>query len=543
MIKTTAARQGKTWKVVALPSRCIMEVCRFAERFRQPTRVAASTFGFTLLLLALLIVVAITFNQYGFTTDERLGFQRASNIYEFLASGAKNTQSVSRFDVFSIYGAMPDVIALALQKCVPELSFDSRHFISALFGVVGVYYLYRLTAVFIGAETGLIAAVLLICNPMWFGYMFFNLKDIPFATTLLASSFYGLVGLTGQPKPWSVSLRFGVSLGLLAATKVIGPLILGFVLLVSLAFLYVTPGVQRVVNGKALLVRLLIGVISGAAGCLLGFFFFWPQFFFFSISELGSVIEKFLNFKEWHIKVLLGGSYYPSDDVPWYYTITYIIISMPLTHLSLTAVGFVLGICRRQPMVMAATVICLGTLSEQALTGAVAFNGYRHFLFLVPFLALVSAYPLGLLIEIERHQFLRFAAMMTVLLALTATILEMYRLFPYQYSYYNMIVGGLSGADGKYYIDVWRSAFREALDAVERIDGRPEIRIFSCGEIITWEHPRIRVVTDLLHADYVVLVRHNCNMDAARNWATVAEVRRVGVLFARIYTAKTNQLE
>ena len=93
-----------------------MEVCRFAKRFRQPNRVAASSFGFTLLLLALLIVVAITFDQYGFTTDDQLGSQRASNIYEFLASGARNTQSVSRFDVFSIYGAMPDVITLALQK-------------------------------------------------------------------------------------------------------------------------------------------------------------------------------------------------------------------------------------------------------------------------------------------------------------------------------------------------------------------------------------------------------------------------------------------
>jgi hypothetical protein len=43
-----------------------------------------------------------------------------------------------------------------------------------------------------------------------------------------------------------------------------------------------------------------------------------------------------------------------------------------------------------------------------------------------------------------------------------ATIVEMYRLFPYQYSLYNSLVGGIAGADGVYELDTWRSAQREA---------------------------------------------------------------------------------
>ena len=112
----------------------------------------------------------------------------------------------------------------------------------------------------------------------------------------------------------------------------------------------------------------------------------------------------------------------------------------------------------------------------------------------------------------------------------------MYRLFPYEYSYYNVIVGGLKGADGKYYIDVWRSAFREAFDTVEKLaGGQSEIHVLSCAPIITWEHPRIRLVTELRDADYFVLVRQSCVLDVAKEWRMVAEVRRLGVLFARVY--------
>lgn len=512
-----------------------MKARGFTARLRQRDQVAVSSLALALLFATLVLVVAFTFDRYGFTIDEELGFQRASNIYEFLASGGRSTESVSRFDLHRIYGAMPDVIALVLQKCVPALSFNSRHLVSALFGVAGIYYVSRLTAVFIGPETGLVAAVFLACNPMWFGYMFFNLKDIPFATTLLASSFYGLIGLTGQSRSWPVWLKLGASIGLLSTTKLIGPLLLGFVLLVSLAFFSRPSGAERVEIDKALGMRLMMGVISGIIGCLVCFFFFWPQFFFFNVSELYDVVKKFVDFKDWQGNVLLNGTYYSAENIPWYYTIIYIIISMPLTPLLLTPIGVFCGFQRRQPMVMAAAVICLGVLAEQALTGARTFNGYRHFLFLLPFLALVAAYPLGLLIRI-RHRFLRFAAITTVLLSSAAATVEMYRLFPYQYSYYNTIVGGLRGADGKFYVDVWRSAFREAFDVIEKLaDGRPEIRIFSCGRVITWGHPRIRLVTKLTDADYVVSVRRNCAMNGVQGLPVVAEIRRLGVLFAQVY--------
>src|SRR5579871_3615821 len=96
--------------------------------------------------LASILFVFVTFRDYGFTTDEGNGYQRALNVFKFLASLGQDTSGVSDLNLLSIYGAMPDVTALILQKVFPSLGFDARHFVSGMFGVVGVYYSGRLAA-------------------------------------------------------------------------------------------------------------------------------------------------------------------------------------------------------------------------------------------------------------------------------------------------------------------------------------------------------------------------------------------------------------
>jgi hypothetical protein len=119
----------------------------------------------------------------------------------------------------------------------------------------------------------------------------------------------------------------------------------------------------------------------------------------------------------------------------------------------------------------------------------------------------------------------------------------MYQLFPYQYSFYNDLVGGIQGADGKYYIDVWRSALREALRKLERIESASNIvRIYTCGAALNFtEHPRFRLVTQLDDADYIVALRRVCDPQSLKieNLPVVGEVRRQGVLFAAIYSRRT----
>ena len=252
-----------------------------------------------------------------------------------------------------------------MQKLVPTLSFDSRHFVSALFGVIGIYYLYRLGRAFISPAVGFFGALFLACNPMWFGYMFFDAKDIPFAAMLLVALYYCLNAMTGRYK-------------------------------------------------------------SG-----------------------------------------------------W----------------------------------------------------------------LLPFMMVIAAYPIGLILTLRPSLVVRIATPVIVLIAMIPTLVSMYQLFPYQYSFYNILVGGVPGADGRYYIDVWRSALREALRKIPDIpNSKDGIRIYSCGSTLNFlEHPGFSPALDSENSDYIIVLRR-CDSPTVPVYdlPIIGEVRRQGVLFATIYSRQKN---
>ena len=77
-------------------------------------------------------------------------------------------------------------------------------------------------------------------------------------------------------------------------------------------------------------------------------------------------------------------------------------------------------------------------------------------------------------------------------LCVSAMILEMYRLFPTSTHSTTSLVGGFAGADGKFYIDVWRSADGEALvDESRASTGKDKVRVHSSTLINLGIHPGI----------------------------------------------------
>ena len=496
-----------------------------------------------MLLLILAVDVALTYRSYGFTTDEAVDHLKAVRIVDFFVSHGANRE-LTKVDEINIYGAMPDLLALFLQKLVPSLSYDSRHLVSAVFGTIGIYYVYRLGRAFISPAAGLFAALFLACDPMWFGHMFFNTKDIPFAAMLLAALYYCLDALTGRTGNGWIWLKAGLATGLFASTKLIAIPVLGVIGLASLGCLICVPANAPVPLDRALLIRL--AKLTGAAtlGCLLCFAAFWPQFFLFGPAELVRIVHLFMDYEPWQGTVQIHGDYIPFDKVPWYYTSAYIAISMPLVLLALAAVGAVAGIGRRQPFVIAAAIVCIVFPAYQAISDARALNGYRHFIFLVPFLMLIAAYPIGYVLTEYRAGVIRVGVVVLVSIAMLPSLISVYQLFPYQYTFYNSLVGGVRGANGRYYIDLWRSALREALRRIEDFDdAKGTIGVYgSCGSTFSFaEHPRFKPIEKPDDADYIVVLRRGCDPanPPVTDWPIVGEVRRQGVLFAAIHARRS----
>jgi hypothetical protein len=174
------------------------------------------------------------------------------------------------------------------------------------------------------------------------------------------------------------------------------------------------------------------------------------------------------------------------------------------------------------------------------------YNGIRHFVFLAPPIAVLGGLAAGWLFERARARGLLAAGAVTAVFALgiTLPVVVMARLHPYEHVYFNELAGGVPGANGRYMLDYWGLAFKQASIALrDEITarhesppaGRPWL-VAVCGPQPPARvelGPGFETTADPRGADFVMsLGTFYCRkLDAP----IVADVKRDDVTFATVY--------
>jgi hypothetical protein len=172
-----------------------------------------------------------------------------------------------------------------------------------------------------------------------------------------------------------------------------------------------------------------------------------------------------------------------------------------------------------------------------------SFTGMRHFLFVVPPLAALAGigvdFGLSAIAGYGRMAGAAALAAATAAFAIDATALV--RLHPYEYLFYNAIVGGLPGASRRYETDYWVNIMPAAVKDLEayldasdhKIDPlRPrQFTVGVCGERVSFENEadrRLRWTPDWDHADFFIAPTH-MNCDEVLRGKVVDVIERLGV--------------
>ena len=198
----------------------------------------------------------------------------------------------------------------------------------------------------------------------------------------------------------------------------------------------------------------------------------WP---WAALSPLNPV-RGLVDFGEfhYHIRTLLAGHMYEMAEVPRWYVPIYLMVKLPLIVLAgaAAALAAVLSATARdRTAVVAASkpvwlifaalfpVIC------EVIDKGPAFTGLRHFLFVVPVFAALAGIGFDWLMQLaERYKRgLRYAVGAMVGAPLVWNAVLLVELHPYEYLYYNPLVGGLHGAAGRYVTDYWVNIMPEAV--------------------------------------------------------------------------------
>src|SRR5882757_6267544 len=170
-----------------------------------------------LLLLLLAAIALLTFRDYGLGWDDYTHAQYGDLLLSLYTSGFRDTRALSFVNLY-LYGGGFDMAAAALAKILPFDLFETRRLVGATVGLVGLFATWRIARRAGGPLAGLLALALLATCPLYYGHMFINPKDGPFAAAM-AIFLLGLVRLIDEhPKPTVGTLAilgigFGLSIG------------------------------------------------------------------------------------------------------------------------------------------------------------------------------------------------------------------------------------------------------------------------------------------------------------------------------------------
>ncbi len=514
----------------------------------------AADYAAVAVLGAAACVAALTFRDYGLGWDDFTHMQYGELLLALYRSGFTDTRALSFVNLYE-YGGGFDLAAALAAKVLPLPIFEVRRLLGGIVGLAGLFATWRLGRRIGGPLGGLIALALLALCPLYYGHMFINPKDAPFAAAMV----FLLLGLVRAfeeyPRPsFATVVLFGLGLGLTIGSRVIG----GMAGLYALAAAALVISVEaRNLGTRAAATRIGLFVLALAPGLVLAYAvmgLMWPWGVAAPLNPIRATLY-FSHFFEKPWRELFGGSLIPVVDMPRYYVPTLFALKMPEVMLALALPGLALALrdagrhdvplLRRANLLMLAVAATLPILVTVA-TRPAMYNGIRHFVFVTPPLAVLGGWAAARLLGwLDRGGRKAVAAGASALAALSLLpVTEMIRLHPYQYTYFNALAGGVPGAHGNYMLDYWGLSFKQlaiAFHAKLDADGDqpPAERAWKLA--VCGPHPPAAVALesqfdmtwDPKGADFAMMlgVFYCAELDAP----VLAEVRREGVLYGRVY--------
>ena len=162
----------------------------------------------TNIILAIVAVVLVsTFTDYPITYDEEAKAYHGDLVRVWIASGFSD-QRVFDFDNLNLYGSFFDLIASVSRLLVGDYlgRQEASHLLIAAFGFLGVFATARVGRLAAGPMVGCLSCLLLIFTPQFYGHLFSNPKDMPFAALTMASTCNFVMSV------WIISMRSFISL-------------------------------------------------------------------------------------------------------------------------------------------------------------------------------------------------------------------------------------------------------------------------------------------------------------------------------------------
>jgi len=326
----------------------------------------------------------------------------------------------------------------------------------------------------------------------------------------------------------------GIVLGLATAVRAIAPWA-GVIV-----FLYLFAKVRSRAWTLAIAYFLVAGIVT---------FLAWPRLWGAPIPRYLEGLGIISNFP-YPGRVLFDGHLYDSRELPYSYLPTLLSIQFtePLTvsvYVGLAVFGWQLLRSRLRTDLL--LYIGLGfafPLFGLILLNSTLYNNFRQVLFLIPAMFMLAAVTLELVFSKMTQGWTR--VLLIAAIALPGVFASV-KLYPYEYVYYNSLVGGPVGASNRYELDYWRTSLREAALELNEIasPGATIVVTHSAGIFVKYSRPDLVVdkpvssILDLSKGyDYIVQVARWQRWEMYPDVKNIVSIERAGTVLATVKDVK-----
>jgi hypothetical protein len=478
----------------------------------------------------------LTYKDFGLTWDEPVNYNRGVITYEHLFDKKvkdpfKFNKKHGHLDVQDRHEKLP-----SLQRYLnvqPERLYDyycySGFYPMVLFMLnkdkkVEVYHLLNIlfaSGIFIALyallyhqykdqRMAILGPLFLFFTPRFVGHIPANPKDIPFAVMYFITC-VSLYFFASSKKVLSKILILGLLCGITLSMRTAGVTLFVVIVLFDIYAFYIDKNgsSQEMRTWTQFLLQemqsiIIIGVIAVAVSTVT-----WP---YLGMNVIPNAIEL-LGIKRrffWEGTVLYQGKVVQGLKLPGHYLITWFFIAIPLIIL-IPALFSLLLIKKwfRKKIYILLILIVLFNISLYAIIKPTVYDGLRHFLFVVPAISTLAALAIIEFIKFSRLRFIRISLVIIVFIGMSAVLKEMVSLHPYQYIFFNSLVGGLQGAYQRYDTEYWGASYNEAINWFKENIATDEnktykVHIWGIKYYMIYQAENIKK-TALNHADYLFL--------------------------------------
>jgi hypothetical protein len=406
------------------------------------------------------------YKDYGISWDEPIQRKYGEDVYNYVfGKGDHLLKNKDRF-----YGPTFEFVLLVGEKSfgLTDLKeiYHFRHIVTFAFFVVGAYFLYLVTREILGDwKLGLMASVMFSLTPRIFAHAFYNSKDIPFMCSLIVVVYF----ILRFKKSMNVSnaVLLGIAMGISTTIRLMGM----FSIVLLIIFL-----VDRVfkMDWKVLLLRLVIVFVVYAVVTLV----LWPTLWQNPVENFMQAVEQMAKYPQ-STSMYLYGEKIKSTDVPWHYTLSWMLATIPAGYFLLLGLGLIgvgksikmgdkdlvniLAVCAWLILPMVTVVILRSNL----------YDSWRQMFFIYPAFVIVCIYA----IKYARQ----YLVLGVFLLAVLSTTIQMIGAHPHQNVYFGAMAGFRHLLRENFEMDYWGVSYKQAYDLIEEIDSRDKILVMAAN--------------------------------------------------------------